>query len=86
MTKRTDHRLYRTITDVERVEYPCKCKRGVYRFDPNGKRLSKNNQLPHVCSHCGAKVYFSIPYPALKYRERIFVDWGTIRGVNISKE
>lgn len=69
---------------VERLEYRCtSCQQGNYHFDKHSDRIEQNSQLPHKCTHCGSLVYFSIPYPALRYKGRVFVDWETIRGINV---
>jgi hypothetical protein len=79
---RTDKRHYFQVAGVERVEYPCdKCNQGFYRFNPNGERIEKHNQMQHNCTVCDAVTFFTLPYPALKYKERIFCDWETVRGL-----
>ncbi|WP_394239844.1 hypothetical protein [Vibrio astriarenae] len=81
MSNSKDKRIYRTVGDTERVEYPCeRCDDGLYHYNAEGMRMSEHNQLPHACKKCGHEVYFSHPYPALRYKGRIFVDWETIRG------
>ncbi|ASJ41526.1 hypothetical protein (plasmid) [Vibrio vulnificus YJ016] len=86
MSRQSDKRHYFPIGDVERVEYPCqKCNQGFYRYTPNGSRIEQHNQMHHNCTHCNAVTFFTIPYPALKYKNRIFVDWETIKGQPIEK-
>ncbi len=72
--------FYRPVHNIERVEYLCQCGEGYYRYEPNGQRTTTHNQMPHRCTQCGQRVYFTIPYPALRYKGRIFVDWETVRG------
>lgn len=68
------------IDGVERVEFQCDmCGQGFYRYDKSGKHIGQHNQLSHVCSHCGHTAYFTVPYPALYYKGRVFVDLETIR-------
>lgn len=81
MNKKSDNRIYLTVENVERVEYSCKCGEGYYRFDPDSERMGKHNQLPHRCTKCKELVYFTLPYPALRYKGRIFADWGTVRSL-----
>lgn len=78
MSKTSEKRHYHEVNGIERVEYPCKCGQGFYRYDPDGER-STHNQLPHRCTKCNELVFFSILYPALRYKGRIFVDWETVR-------
>jgi hypothetical protein len=80
MKKSTNKRVFRPIDSVERVEFACECEKGVYRYNPDIKRISTHNQIPHSCNACGHIAYFTIPYPALRYKGRVFVDWETIRG------
>ncbi len=81
MSKTSEKRHYHEVSGIERVEYPCKCGQGFYRYDPDGER-SVHNQLPHRCTKCDGQVFFSIPYPALRYKGRIFVDWETVNNLN----
>ncbi len=79
-----EHTISRQLHDVERIEYRCqRCEAGVYRFNRDGRRIDANKQLPHSCNVCGHEVYFSIPYPALRYRGRLFVDWQTVRSQSV---
>lgn len=83
MAKCSDNRVYLAVGGVERVEYPCqKCREGFYRFDPQGERKTTHNQMPHRCTSCKDVVYFTLPYPALRYKNRLFVDWQTVRGLS----
>ncbi len=84
MEKQSDKRVYKPIESVDRVEFPCECKKGYYRYAPDGKRIQPHNQMQHNCTSCGAIAYFTIPYPALRYTNRIFVDWNTIKGNQVS--
>lgn len=83
MARNTDNRIYRQVSgDVERVEYPCsQCQKGVYRYQEQISKITEHNQLPHACNHCGHAVYFTVPYPALRYKNRLFVDFETIRSI-----
>lgn len=80
--KLTKQHEMKPIADGQRLEYRCtNCDKGYYRFAKDMERLDKHNQMPHVCNNCGHQVYFVIPYPALYYKGRVFVDWETIRGL-----
>ena len=70
------------INGVERVEFRCTvCEQGYFHFDKESKRIGEHNQLPHKCTNCGEQVFFTIPYPTLRYKGRIFADWETIRAL-----
>ncbi len=73
-----DARVYRAVNNVERVEFPCQCGHGVYRYTASDEHTA-SHQLPHRCQQCNDLVYFAIPYPALRYKGRLFVDWETIK-------
>ncbi len=76
-----DHVL-KPANGVDRLEYRCtECQQGYYHFDKDAERLNKHNQLPHKCTNCSKQVYFTMPYPALFYKGRVFVDWETVRGM-----
>ncbi|AIW17454.1 hypothetical protein VITU102760_24280 [Vibrio tubiashii] len=61
MTNKSDKRRYFPVGDVERVEYPCqKCNQGFYRYNVNGERIEKHNQMQHNCTHCNAVTFFTI--------------------------
>ncbi|MDC5870222.1 hypothetical protein OPW39_15550 [Vibrio europaeus] len=86
MSNRTDKRVYFQIGDVERIEYPCStCGHGYYHFNPKGERIEKHNQMQHNCTHCNSVTFFTIPYPALRYKGRVFVDWQTVRGLPVDE-
>ncbi|WP_240207701.1 hypothetical protein [Vibrio sp. CyArs1] len=78
--KNSDNRVYIKVDGVERVEYPCSCNKGYFRYDPHSPKIEVHNQLPHLCTACGKQTYFTIPYPAIRYKNRIFADWQTLRG------
>lgn len=76
-----EKRFYIGVSDVERVEFKCAtCTDGFYRYNPNKEHAPHYNQLAHTCNKCEALVYLAFPYPALRYKGRIFVDWNTIKG------
>ncbi|MEL7291526.1 MAG: hypothetical protein AAGJ88_04315 [Pseudomonadota bacterium] len=82
--KLSENHETKPLSDVERVEYRCtECKQGYYHFDKDSKRIEQHNQMPHKCTHCGKQTFFTIPYPALRYKGRVFVDWETVRGTPI---
>lgn len=82
-----EQRMYKNVDQVERVEYPCNsCGVGFYRYEHTKKRIETHNQIPHTCNKCGAEVYFTLPYPALRYKGRIFVDWQTVRGLTLPED
>ncbi|NOI41104.1 hypothetical protein F0251_22100 [Vibrio sp. 070316B] len=75
-----ENRLFNNIEGVQRIEYACGCGKGYYRFRKDIERIEKHGQLPHTCTACQKLVYFVMPYPALSYKGRVFVDFDTIRG------
>lgn len=76
--------VLKSVAGVERVDYLCsECQQGYYRFDKDSARIKEHNQMPHKCTHCGKQTFFTIPYPALHYKGRVFVDWETVRGTPI---
>lgn len=70
----------RPLAGVELVEYVCSCGQGVYRVNTTLPRIKEHNQIPHQCNACQKVSYFTVPYPVLKVRGKIFVHWDTIRG------
>lgn len=82
MRKNSDGRIYLTVDGVERVEYKCpNCPDGLYRYSPNHNHAPTYSQLAHVCNKCGALTFLALPYPALRYKGRIFADWETMKGL-----
>lgn len=83
-TWKTESHVSRALKSAELVEYRClSCKQGFYRHEPNEKRITKNNQIPHRCTNCKELVYFPYPYPIVSLNGKRFVFWDVIRGENI---
>ncbi|NOI31804.1 hypothetical protein F0238_21210 [Vibrio coralliilyticus] len=83
----SDKRVYFAVNGVERVEFECDCGKGYFRYDPTLKRIPVHNQIPHSCNACGKRAYFTIPYPAIRYKNRIFADSLTLSGfVDLDEE
>ena len=59
---------------AELIEFHCeKCGQGVYRVQPGSPRPTNPKQWVHKCSACGDEACFSVVYPLIKYKERIFM-------------
>lgn len=72
MSKTNPNIVRHLVEDVERVEYLCDCKQGYYHYATNEKRIEQHNQMPHRCTHCKKLVYFTVPYPHLRYKGKDF--------------
>lgn len=81
----TENHFTRPLKSALLVEYRCDCEKGFYRVAKDVPRMTQHNQIPHKCTSCSKLVYFSVPYPLVRIKDKHFVHWETIQGERITE-